>query len=466
MVTELQHVIGRFSLDLKYTQEKFYSLILKIIDNMPKLIHEIPISEFKNAYKNKTAVVISAGPTLDRNIETIKKYRGNIIIITVGTAMKTLAKNNITPDFLCIIEANDCSKQITDLDLSHVGFITEPFSNEKLRNFKFKNTYSHISSNLPVNDFWCEIAHLDNSEYESKGTVSYTALNTARILGCSKIVLVGQDLAYIEGQCYSKDSAYKDLECVYNKDLQKWEITARDFENYCMSLGNYTDDATRKKVALERLASLNSALYYVKGINGDMIPTESVYAAFIKPLSEFTEKFLGIEYINTSLVGAQIDGFKNISLEEALKDTMPIENRELKSDFKYNTDNIKEALFKQKESLQPALFIIDELKKISKSLNNDIQRYKNVTLEILKKLKRLSTGYAALSYDFASKNKLFDFITTAERIDLDYEMKLMKDFSVENVSNIVKKIAEYSSKSEEKINTVTNKIEGVIGELK
>ncbi len=465
MVSELQQVVGRFSLDLKYTKERFYELIRKIINNIPKLVNEIPIGEFKDSFKEKTAVVVSAGPTLDRNIETIKKYRDNIVLITVGTAMKALSKNGITPDFLCIIEANDCSKQIAGLDLKEVNFITEPYSNPNLRNFEFKNIYASISQNLPVNELWCDVSGINNSEYWSKGTVSYTALNVARILGCSKIVLVGQDLAYIEGQCYSKDSAYKDLACRYNNESKKWEIYAKDFEKYCMSLGNYDDDITRKQIAIERLQALNSALYYVKGINGDMIPTESVYAAFIQPLSEFTKTFSDREYINTSLVGAQIDGFKNIPLDEALKDSNKIDDRELKTEYKLDIKYIKDNLFKIKESLNPALLITEELKKISKNLNNDLMRYKNVTQEILKGLKRLSTGYLTLSADFASKNKLFDFIMTSERIDLEYEMKITREFTVESVTNIIQKISNYAIKAEEKINIIKSDIEKVLGEI-
>jgi len=465
MVTALQQEVGRFSLDLKYTKEKFFDLTLKTINNIPKLIHETPIAEFKDLYKGKTAVVVSAGPTLDRNIETIKKYRDNIILITVGTAMKALYAHNIIPDFLCIIEANDCSRQIAGLDLKDVNFITEPYANPNLRKFEYKKTYSHTSQNLPINELWKDISGISVEEYWSKGTVSYTALNVARILGCSKIILVGQDLAYIEGQCYSKDSAYKDLVCKYNEKLKKWEITAPNFENFCLSLGNSDNPEVRKQKALDRISALNASLYYVKGINGDMIPTESVYAAFIQPLSEFTQTYSDREYINTSLVGAQIDGFKNMPLEEALSGTERIENRELFSDFEYNIQNIKDNLFKAKESLQPALFIIEELKRISKNLNNDIARYKNVTQEVLKGLKKLATGYTALSYDFSSKNKLFDFITTAERIDLDYEMKMTREFTVETVSNLVHKISDYAIKSEEKIKTISENIDKIIGEI-
>jgi len=463
MVIELQQAVGRFSLDLKYTKEKFYGLILKTIGNIPKLLGETPVGEFKDIFKGKTAVVVSAGPTLDRNIETLKKYRDNYILITVGTAMKTLSANNITPDFLCVIEANDCSRQIAGLDLKDVNFVTEPYSHPNLRNFEFKNTFSHISQNLPTNEIWCNISGIDNSEYFSKGTVSYTALNVARILGCSKIILVGQDLAYIEGQCYSKDSAYKDLVCTYNENLKKWEITAKDFESFCMSLGNYDDPEIRKQKALERINALNSALYYVKGIKGDMIPTESVYSAFIQPLYEFTQKYPDAEYINTSMVGAQINGFENIPLEEALKDSQKIEKTELSSKFKYDTERIKDNLFKIKESLQPALLMIEEIKKIHKNLNNDINRYRNVTQEILKELKKLVTGYSALSTDFSEKNKLFDYITTAEKIDIDYELKMTREFTLGSITKLANNINNYGISAENKINTVTEEINRIMG---
>ena len=48
------------------------------------------------------------------------------------------------------------------------------------------NILSHVAYNMPVNEFWAEISEQDISEYNSKGTVSYTAMNSARILGCSK----------------------------------------------------------------------------------------------------------------------------------------------------------------------------------------------------------------------------------------------------------------------------------------
>lgn len=465
LVEKLQRMIGSFGLDLRYTKEKFYPLLKFTLTNIPNLVKEPPLCSIKDFYKGKTAVVASAGPTLDRDIEVIKKHRDKIVLFVVGTAMKAIAKLGITPDFLCIIESYDSSKQIEGLDLSEVNLITEPFSHPNYRKFNFKKIYSHISSNLPLNAFWAGLIKENTEDYLSKGTVSYTALNAARILGCSKIIFAGQDLAYLEGQCYSKDSAYKDLVCAFNKEKNKWEITAKDFDKFAYALNNSADEEVRKKTALRRLENLNKSLYYVKSIKGEMIPTESVYAAFIAPLSEYTEMFPDREYINASLEGAQIDGFKNLPLEEALKDSETITNRDLPDSYRFDIPSIIEGLKNYDAGLSSLLERVQSGKQLIRSFNNDLKRYRSITQEILKSLKKISSHYLELSTEGAKQNLIFDFITTAERLELDYEMKMIREFTPESVGRISEKLAKYYENAETKINTVSGLIRKTVGEL-
>jgi hypothetical protein len=461
-VSNLQTTIGRFTLDLKFTKEKFYSSLKMLIENIPNLLNEIPISKYKDVYAGKTALVISAGPTLDRNIPIIKKYRDNVVIFTVGTAVKTLYENGIKPDFLCVIETYDSSKQLAGLDLSDVIFITEPYSNPNLRKFKFKQTLSHMSSNSPINQFWATIVEEDISDCFTQGTVSYTALNCARILGCQKIILVGQDLAYIDGQCYSKDSAYKDLVCGFNSEKNKWEIKAKDFDAFADAISNSDDLETRINAANHRLQNLNNSLHMVKGISGDFVPTESVYAAFVSPLSEFTRVFNDRTYINTSLIGAQIDGFQNISLEDSLADSEPFNKIDLSPIFNYNKEKILQNFDSKIKELKEISTVVNTGMQQAKRLQDSIKKYKDVDKEILKSLKQLSMTYLTLSSDLASKSKLFDFITISKKIDLDYEMKMMKDFSVENVTRIVNKLFQYMRTAKNGIDEVVNLYENTI----
>ena len=115
--------------------------------------------------------------------------------------------------------------------------------------------------------------------------------------------------------------------------------------------------------------------------------------------------------------------------------------------------------------MNSALLIIDEIKKIYKNISNDIKRYRNITQEILKDLKKLTMGYTTLSYDFGSKNMLFDFITTAERIEVDYEMIMTKEFTIDSIKNISQKIFDYANSSEEKIKTIAKEIDKILGKI-
>lgn len=451
LVKKLQNMVGSYSLDLQYTKEKFYSSLRMLLKNIPNLFDETPLARLKDVYKCKTAVVVSAGPTLDRNIETLKKQRDKYILFTVGTALKTLTANGIKPDFLLNIETFDSSKQFEGIDLKDIYFITEPYSNPKLREFEFKRRFSHIASNVPVNQFWAEICGENIEEYFSKGTVSYTALNSARILGCSKIILVGQDLAYIGGQCYSKDSAYKDLVCAKNPVTDRWEIMARDFDAFADALSNSPDIEKRKAAAKRRLENLNNSMFFVKGITGEMLPTESVYAAFVAPLEEFAAKFNDRKYINTSLAGAQLDGFENMSLEEALSDSEPVGEIAPDVDFNYDKELIFANFAQKFEELKQILSSIEEGKRYAKTLNNNLKRYRAATIEVLKDLKKLSENYISLS---ENKSKLFELITAADKIDLDYEMKMVQTFDVETVTNIGSKIQKYLENTEKRIKEI------------
>ena len=69
----------------------------------------------------------------------------------------------------------------------------------------------------------------------------------------------------------------------------------------------------------------------------------------------------------------------------------------------------------------------------------------------MKSLKKLSLNYLQISSDLANNSKLLDFIITADKIDLDYDMKMLKDFNLENVSNINDKISKFYNNAEKRI---------------
>ena len=165
------------------------------------------------------------------------------------------------------------------------------------------------------------------------------------------------------------------------------------------------------------------------------------------------------------MVGAQIDGFENMPLEKALSDAEIIDDRNLVSEFKYDLDFIKNNLASMVQELDVAIEKLNEGQKYLKSLKNDIARYKNITVEVLKSLKKLSVNYLDVSYTYTKQSDLFDYITTSERINLDYEMKMTKELNYQSVSNIAQKLFVYYDHSSKRAVAVKRLLERIKGEL-
>ena len=293
------------------------------LQNLEKITKTPLVSSLKDLYKDSCALIASAGPSLKDNIETIKKYRDNFILFAVGPALKLLEKNGIIPDFLCIVEALDTSTQINDIDLSKTNLIFEPYSSSYLWDLKVKNRFLFFSKENFLNDYLANTLNIDISNNRAIGTVSYCALSSAKIMGFKKIILCGQDLAFKDGQCYAKGSVYEDLECVFNPELNKYEIRAKDYEQYKKKLlaKKYLDGKYADYFAKNYINRLNSTIYSVLGQDGKMLPTQACYAIFIKYFEEFAKNNQNLDLINSSTGGAQIKGFKNLALEQVMLET-------------------------------------------------------------------------------------------------------------------------------------------------
>ncbi len=361
---------------------------INTIQNIDNIANTPIVSSLKNIYKGSSALIASAGPSLKENIDIIKKYRDRFILFAVGPAMKLLEKNNIIPDFLCVVEAMDTSTQLEGIDLSKINLIFEPYSNSYLWNLKVKNRFLFFSKNNFLNDILANTLNIDISNNKTIGTVSYCALSSAKIMGFDKIILCGQDLAFKNGECYAKGSAYEDLECIFNSELNKYEIRAKNYEDYKRKLlskkyleGKYADYYVKNYIK-----KLNATIYSVTGQNGEIIPTQACYAIFIKYFEEFAKNNnKNINLINSSVGGAQINGFKNMKLEDALIDnpqTPKIEISYMVKDYdKTKINDLKEKMSKTYSEIENILM---PLQNLQNEILKEFSRRKTVTKNIEK----------------------------------------------------------------------------------
>ncbi len=260
---------------------------------------DFPVNMLENKFRGKAALIVSAGPSLDKNIDAIKNNRDKFIIFCANVAYKNLATNGIIPDFTVYIDADCYLDTIKNYGHSQTNLISHTTSCfrvfDELTPLRF---FTFYCKNDLLSRRVAGLTGFSIEKYETKGSVSHLALLCAFNMGCSPIILTGQDLAYTGGQYYSPGSF--------------WSEDNKDGAN---------NEKFREKIELTR----KGPVFEVKGQNGEILKTSPDYAGFIQHFEEFArENSSFARLINCSNGGAEINGFENSSLEETASSLEPV----------------------------------------------------------------------------------------------------------------------------------------------
>jgi len=273
-----------------------------LFNNITKVVNNQDLHILKNKFKNKTAVIISAGPSLDKNIENLKPYRDKLIVFCVGVAFKAAVKHGITPDFVMVVD-ND--KEVINIpEISDVSLIASTYSNNNIFELKPKRFFNYHIKTTPACIWLAKVLGVpDMFDYESAGTVAINCLYSAKLMGCDKIILIGQDLAYTDNKCYSQSSEYAGFSVNESKIVEfKGELNQN------------------KNIAAGHEQFLGRDLVEVKGLNNTKLLTRPDYYMFKLFFEDLAQKYASeLELINATEGGAYIEGFKHITLNEALE---------------------------------------------------------------------------------------------------------------------------------------------------
>jgi len=173
------------------------------------------IAPLKGIAQGSPAIVVSAGPSLARNIDLLRDpaVRERVVIIAVQTVLKPLLEKGIRPHFVTALDHHEISKRfyegLTESDVEGVTLVAEPKSNSAIVDTFPGGIRCPGASNLD------EIlgippdpnGELPKGQIRSGGTVAHLAYYLARYLGCDPVALIGQDLAFTDGQYYAPNAA-------------------------------------------------------------------------------------------------------------------------------------------------------------------------------------------------------------------------------------------------------------------
>jgi len=166
----------------------------KVIYDMRETIKDI----------NIPAIIVAAGPSLNKNVEDLKKAKGKALIIAVDRAVSTLQKHGIEPDIVSTVDSLK-SPKFLDYDVSR----DKPLITAYAANIDTQKKYNGRMIYIQAGPYLPYIPGMKDkiiSQPDIGGSVATASFLACADIGIKNIILVGQDLAMLGDQTHSDGS--------------------------------------------------------------------------------------------------------------------------------------------------------------------------------------------------------------------------------------------------------------------
>ncbi|ELO3777775.1 motility associated factor glycosyltransferase family protein, partial [Campylobacter coli] len=179
----------------------------QFLQNIPSMLESIPFQRILNERKNKfeNAIVVSAGPSLAKQLSLLKAYQDKAVIFCADGALSMLEKEGIIPDYVTNLDCRDLAMKFfqnkeNKTSLNVLSCATHPSLVHFLDNKSVVLRDDPLYQRFNLNDF----GYIDTGTH-----VSHFSYTLALALGFKNIIMIGQDLAFDEeGNSHSKGFSY------------------------------------------------------------------------------------------------------------------------------------------------------------------------------------------------------------------------------------------------------------------
>ncbi len=271
----------------KYIENRFRTEWTRnFLNHLPDVLTTPSIEQLNFKMEGCTALIVSSGPSLNEDIEWIRRLKPHVLIIAAGSSIQALIKQGIQPHLCVIMDGHPVNNKIfTSVEALESPLLFTSSSYYEISDRKVNGKILSIMRNDRVTQYFFG---LDSSQLLllPAPTVAGTAIQAAACLGARKILLAGQDLSYPGNQLYSKGIAH---------------FTEAE-------LANATSRATRE----------------VLNVKGSFNTTDEGFLVMKASIEELITPLSQIEFINTSRNGAVIEGAPFQPIDE-LYDTLTSE---------------------------------------------------------------------------------------------------------------------------------------------
>jgi hypothetical protein len=264
------------------------------------------IGDLKGSAAGRPAIVVSAGPSLRRNIDLLKKpgVHERFIIIAVQTVLRQLLARGIRPHFVTALDYHQISRRfyegLTAPAVDGITLVAEAKANPAILE-AFPGEIRMIGDGFLDRLLGDELAR-PLGTVKAGATVAHLAYYLARHMGCDPVILIGQDLGFTDGQYYSAGAAIHDV----------WASELSQFN-------------TLEMMEWQRIVRARSYLHRTRDVLGRPIYTDEQMATY---RMQFERDFaadnqLGLRVIDATEGGVEKQHASIMSLAEALEAFRP-----------------------------------------------------------------------------------------------------------------------------------------------
>jgi hypothetical protein len=280
--------------------------IRNLVMNLDRYSTGTGVSDLAGVGAGRPAILVSAGPSLRRNIELLGSpgVRERFVIIAVQTVLKQLLARGIRPHFVTALDYHEISRRfyegLTAEAVDGVTLVAEAKANPAILDAfpgEIRIVSDRFLDRLLGDDLVRPLGTL-----RAGATVAHLGYYLARHLGCDPVVLVGQDLGFTDGQYYAAGAAIHDV----------WA-------------GELSQFNTLEMMEWQRIARARSYLHRTCDVGGRAIYTDEQMAAY---LVQFERDFAadaqaGLQVIDATEGGVEKQHTRPMALAAALESLRP-----------------------------------------------------------------------------------------------------------------------------------------------
>lgn len=184
--------------------------LINFFANLLLSVEDPGVQHLLSPFAGRPAIVVSAGPSLDRNGHLLSLAKGRALIVAAGSAIKPLRRLGVEPDLLVSIDPSENNYRLhfQDLDSTGLPLVYAPTIYQLIpRNYAGPRFVAGLDV-FPFADWLFSAIGEPKGVLASGPSVANTAWDLLRQMGCHPIILVGQDLAYTDNRTHAAGTAH------------------------------------------------------------------------------------------------------------------------------------------------------------------------------------------------------------------------------------------------------------------